>query len=297
MCDLKSVRPQALEIARQARDQGCRILVDMCDNHFERPNLGDFYRELCAMADAIVASTPAMAEVVLANSGRPATVIDDPFEAPQGRPRFQPSRERLQLAWFGNPVNFDTCVAMLPSLAELSRERPLALHVVTNEVQGVIPTRLAALTAPYGPAFQAHFIAWTPAAAWQAITAADLVVVPSHGAAHKLVKSPNRVVEPLRLGRFVVAYPLPSYQPLEPYVWLGDDMSAGIRWALKHPAQVLSRLQRRPALRGGAVCPGSHGAALGDRATRGRREAADDECDEGSLGGAAAKGRCVADAG
>jgi hypothetical protein len=62
-------------------------------------------------------------------------------------------------------------------------------------------------------------------------------------AAKKLVKSPNRVVEPLRAGRFVVAYPLPSYAELGDYVWLGEDISAGVAWALTNHEEVRRRLE------------------------------------------------------
>ena len=68
------------------------------------------------------------------------------------------------------------------------------------------------------------------------------MVVPSLPSAKKLVKSPNRVVEPLRAGRFVAAYPLPSYVELGDYIWLGHNIADGVQWALQNPAEVRRRL-------------------------------------------------------
>jgi hypothetical protein len=61
-------------------------------------------------------------------------------------------------------------------------------------------------------------------------------------AAKKLVKSPNRVVEPLRAGRFVVAYPLPSYVELSDYVWLGEIIADGVAWAVANREEVRRRI-------------------------------------------------------
>ena len=90
---------------------------------------------------------------------------------------------------------------------------------------------------------QTKFIQWSPEATWSAIAASDLVMVPSFDDHRKRVKGPNRVIESLRLGRFVVAYPLPSYVPLGQYTWLGKDLAAGIRWAVDNPANVLARVR------------------------------------------------------
>jgi hypothetical protein len=184
-----------------------------------------------------------MAEIIRERTGRVAIVIDDPFEGPSGEPRFSPCRERLRLAWFGHPVNFDTIVAMMPGLAGLSQEQPLTLHVVSAAGAGNIEGFLADVERLHGPGLCTRFTPWSPDATWQALSECDLVVVPSLPDVKKLVKSPNRVVEPLRAGRFVIAYPLPSYKELRDFVWLGDDMASGITWAVANKAAVLERIK------------------------------------------------------
>jgi hypothetical protein len=59
----------------------------------------------------------------------------------------------------------------------------------------------------------------------------------------KRAKSNNRLVDSLHAGRFVIAHPLPSYEELKEYAWVGDSISEGLRWLLRHPDEALSRLR------------------------------------------------------
>jgi hypothetical protein len=229
------------QVVERALRQGRRVVLDICDDHFDTPQLGNAYRRLCELASDVVASTPAMAEVIARRTGRQATIIDDSYEAPLGEPRFAPG-DRLEAVWFGHPVNFDTCLAMLPELIRFSQRRPLRLHVITQPMSGAAPARLRELMEPHAPDFEIRFSPWSQATTWQGIAEADVVLVPSSAAATKQVKSPNRVVESLRLGRFVVAYPLPSYLPLAPYIALNDEMTVGLEWALNNSAAALARI-------------------------------------------------------
>lgn len=250
----KVLAASSAPLAERAQRLGSRVIVDLCDDHFETPDLKASYHALCRMADRIVASTAAMAEVVERKTGRAATIVDDPYEAPAGTPAFAPGGERLRLLWFGHPVNFDTVEAMLPSLGRCSRELPLALEVVT-QVSSALTNRLAQAEREFGPGLRLRATAWSPAATWKAMEECDLVLVPSLPVAQKQVKSPNRVVEPIRRGRFVIAYPLPAYVELGEFVFLHEDMREGIRWAVESPAEAVRRLIAGQAYINERFCP------------------------------------------
>jgi glycosyltransferase involved in cell wall biosynthesis len=184
-----------------------------------------------------------MAQVIGRRTGVQPTMIDDPYEGPPGEPRFEPSSDTARLLWFGHPVNFDTLADMIPGLGALARRRPLSLHVVSDPAKNGIRDFVQQVNRQYAPGLNARFTQWSPEATWQALADCDLVVVPSLPAAKKLVKSPNRVVEPLRAGRFVVAYPLPSYVEMSDFLWLGENMAAGVEWALANAAEVRRRIE------------------------------------------------------
>lgn len=231
----------SVAFARRAKHLGAHLLLDLCDDHFDT-----VYRDtcvsLCQLADQVTASTPTMANVISKRAGRKAIVIGDPYEAPPDEPTFQPSAERVRLLWFGHPTNFDTLATMMPALVEFSREQPIELHVVSENVAN-ITSALADLTRQNRPCLETRFTPWSQESTWRAIAECDMVVIPSLPSENKLVKSPNRLVESLRCGRFVAAYPLPSYQPFAKCVWLGNSVVDGVRWALDHPQEVRARIK------------------------------------------------------
>jgi hypothetical protein len=231
-----------VEVARHAQALGARVIVDLCDDHFDTPDLGPAYHCLCKLADRITASTTAMEDVIRQITGKRAALIDDPYEGPLGQPRFEPTPERVRLMWFGHPVNFDTVAEMVPKLGALPGPTRLSLHVVSNSANNNIRAYLEKVNRHFGPRLTALFTEWSPETTWRALADCDLVVVPSLPSAKKLVKSPNRVVEPLRAGRFVVAYPLPSYVELADFVWLGENVADGVTWAIANPVEVRRRV-------------------------------------------------------
>lgn len=230
------------EIVARAQTLGTRVVFDLCDDHFHTPQLEVTYRRLAAAADRLVASTPEMAAVIERETGRNAVVVSDPYEGPAGEPSFSPAHQRLRLLWFGHPTNFDTLTAIIPGLQQLSREMPLGLEVISDPAGTRVEEALRSLDGGEQSHFTTRFTRWSAEATWQGLAACDLVLLPSLDGSRKQVKSPNRLVESLRAGRFVVGYPLPSYRPFSGYTWLGADVCAGVRWAVANRAEAEKRL-------------------------------------------------------
>lgn len=223
----------------RAQRAGSRVIFDVCDDHFDSPFRNNYFT-LCKVADDIVASTATMAEVIGNRTGRRARIIGDPFEAPHGEPRFAP-QGRLKLLWFGHPTNFDTLTAMFPGLVEFSKRFPAQLTVVSEDTGNIRPV-LADVDRRSAPALHTRFVNWSIDATWRALADCDAVVIPSLPTDLKQVKSPNRLVESIRRGRFVAAYPLPAYQPFADYCWLGDCVTDGLQWAIANPQAAVARV-------------------------------------------------------
>lgn len=220
---------QTVEVARRAKALGARIVFDVCDDHFDHPRFGETHRNLAVLADAMVASTEAMAARIREAVRRDARVIGDPVEGPRGTPRFRPSPEGpLRLLWFGHPTNLDT-LADLPTMLDRIG-RPVSLHVVTAPGHGA-------------EALPARFTPWSPEAVWQGLAECDAVTLPSRpDDPRKAVKSANRLLETLWAGRLPVAHPLPSYLPFAGTAAIGDDLAAMLAAALADSALVERRL-------------------------------------------------------
>jgi hypothetical protein len=241
------------------RSTGRRVVADLNDNHFEHRLYGEFFRDLVGRVDAIVTSTPEMSALVARFTDRPVAVVTDPFEGPRGAPRFRvPARrprgwfarwfgsrggggEPLQLVWFGHETNWETMRGVVESLLEL-RGWAIELEIITAPGCGV-EEFCDEFNARHGRACRLRFTPWSLSATWEGLARAASVLIPSWpDDAGKAVKGPNRLVESLRAGRFAVANPLPAYQSLAPYCWLGDDIVEGLRWALDHSDEAQRRV-------------------------------------------------------
>jgi glycosyltransferase involved in cell wall biosynthesis len=158
----------------------------------------------------------------------PVSVVTDPVEGERGEPRASiapPPR----LLWFGHPLNLDTLPFGLYQLAE--RRINFALTV---------------LTAPGSGAEQLghRFRAWSTAALFEELRECDAVIIPSNpDDPRKSVKSPNRFTEALWAGRFAIAHPLPAYEPLGDYGWVGADLGDGLAWLLDNFGEAVERVR------------------------------------------------------
>jgi glycosyltransferase involved in cell wall biosynthesis len=257
--------PPLLSLLDKLRASGVKVIADFCDDAFDDRQRGTFDIGLASSVDAVVASTPALAEVLRTLTHAPVTTITDPVEGERGEPRVPAvlaSREPLGLLWFGHPSNFDSLMAGLRELEPAAAESPFSLTALTTPGLGK-EKELAALDQAWRPAGRAcRFRPWSAQATFEALRECDAVIIPSAPQdPAKAVKSPNRFTESVWAGRFVVAHPLPAYLPLAECGWVGEDLADGVRWLVKHPEEALARIRTGQALVASDYSPETIGRA------------------------------------
>jgi len=136
----------------------------------------------------------------------------------------------------------------MPELERLSREYPLALTCVTNPMPEAV-SKLATPANSTGTAsLTVNVVPWSFNAFERALSACDLVIIPADFRnSRSSAKSPNRLVAGVHAGRFVVAHPVPAYLPYAEFAWIGENLCEGIRWAIRHPREVIERIARGQA--------------------------------------------------
>lgn len=240
----KSFKPETLEIARQLKQAGNKVVVDLCDF---RPDNRAVMRQTAALvelADLVTASTKTVAQAVTTLAGCDATVIEDPYEGPPGAPRFAAPGERLTLLWFGHPTNIEALFPLMAGVLQMPRgpaDPVIDFHVVTTPIPSLIEA-LESLSGMAGGACTFRLTAWSPAANWQALADCDAVMLPSLATDYFQAKGANRLIEALRAGRLAIAAPIPSYRDFAAHAWVDTDLLAGLRWALANPADALARI-------------------------------------------------------
>lgn len=260
----KSVSPVVNEpLAKALRERGKRVVVDQCDNHFDHFLAKDQYREhninMCRLADVVITSTPALAEIILKETGVTPVVITDPVEGPRGEPCFCPRFPRARLLWFGHASNWSTIEAVFQELAELSVSIPLSLEIVTKPVQ-LIEESIKEANERFDGQFRITLTNWSTEAVWSALKACDISIIPSGQTDFHAAKSPNRLTESLWAGRLVIAHPIPSYEAYGDYAILTKDISTAIRHAIEHPDAMKDRITQGQKLIGRINSPYETGA-------------------------------------
>ncbi len=180
---------------------GKRVVVDVCDLHLAL----SWYQEAILHADHVTVPTEFAADVIAADFGAPVSVIPDPYECPEREPHVR----GLHLFWFGHAQNFYSLEPWLPAL------KPYTLRVMSN-IEGAIPWSFDRLQ---------EELAW-----------ADVVLIPETAP----YKSPNRAVEAIRQGCFVVAEPHPGLADI-PGLWTGHLLK-GIQWVEQHQTEANARV-------------------------------------------------------
>jgi len=274
-CDVvvfsKSFRPEHEPLVEAMRARGTKVVADYCDDHFAHPEYGPWHLKLARRADQVVVSTEAMAAVIRRHAGRDPVVITDPVEGRRGEPRFEPRLPALRIAWFGYMGNALGIAQRIGEIEALARRMPVHLTVVTTPHKAV-EAMIADIVSRDPARIGVSFVPWSIESTWKAIEACDLVWIPVVDKEQSLVKSPNRLIESVWAGRFVVADAMPGYQPWADVVAVGTGLETGVMEALADPARVVANLreaQRRVAREhSGYVVGRRWAAALGDATAR-----------------------------
>ena len=116
----------------------------------------------------------------------------------------------LKILWYGHYSNFK-------HLEKIKPPADAVLEIVTSPGQH-------------------QYKVWSPEVMKDAYEWCDLVIVP----ADSPLKSPNRQIEAIRQGRFVVASDLPQHRPTGTYC---GDINEGIEWYRNNLPEALERLK------------------------------------------------------
>jgi hypothetical protein len=247
-------------------DPRSRVVFSIADDHFDNPHFRDFYAAALPECRAVTTVSERLAQTVRGFTSRPVRVAPEPSEGERGVPQAFVARKppaplawlarriglsgdlwRVRLLWFGYPANLPPLLELIPGLEALARRHPLMLTCVTSPVAEISALMTEARTRE-SSALRVQFIPWSPLAMPRIIESSDVILIPSaYRDPVKQAKSPNRLVAGLHGGRFVVAHPLPAYAPYAAFAWVGDDLCAGVAWAIRHPREVVERISRGQA--------------------------------------------------
>jgi hypothetical protein len=241
---------ETLDAAWAHKRRGQRIVLDFCDNLFlpadERPRSRakvEVLRHLTALADAVVAATPTLAEILrqeCRDAPEPVVIgdlADDLSIVPLPwwkRPWIDLKRRRelarldavaqrgvARLVWFGHHggkrrrSGLTDLARLSPMLEALHRERPIHLTVISDSASRFRETVGSAR-------YPKHYVPWDPWTFGPLLERQEIALIPAASNTYTDCKTDNRVVKALGAGLAVVADAVPSYRKFAGHVALGD---------------------------------------------------------------------------
>lgn len=209
-------------LLREGPDPGShRIHFDICDDHWSRP-FRDHYLRWCALADTVSVNTLSMGVRLSEVSERSDfSVVNDPITFPfykweeSTRSRiYRTTRkpEDLSILWFGHATNLEDALKWFE--VDGQWDITIVSNVDTNPRQG---TRNR-----FGKQLIYH--KWRPGYVEALMPFFDCVILPVSltGRPYAAHKSPNRAVDALHSGRYVLTDCAPIYGSLQDYIWIGN---------------------------------------------------------------------------
>lgn len=198
-------KPNHVGIVKEAKKRGKRVIVDFCDDHFDHPNLGPIYRQILDLSDLTICPTAVMRDRISEIKKCEIALVPDPYEMPE----LEPHANGENLIWFGHNTGLNQVLKKLTYLKNLT--------VVT------------------GPKIGEGMIQWTPENLDREMRKANISVLPTTKDQH--YKSPNRLINSIRMGLFPVCDHHPSYKEFSKFIYMGETPT-GVKWAREFASEL-----------------------------------------------------------
>ena len=245
--DQREVLEGVLESALRAT---IPVFADLSDDYaafgetLKQPFLAQYQARLGRCCTFIV-PCEALARAVGKQAIHGVIVVEDPYESAAASPVRTAASSPLRLVWFGNlvSVNLSLVEQSLGALAAAFSGSALSIEFLAQNSARRAVLEIGARLSRAHAGVKVIFSAWSLQATEEAIARCDFVWLPQeYKSAWGRVKSHNRLVAAIRGGRLAVASPVPAYEELSAYAWVGEDLAAGIRWALANPDAAAQRV-------------------------------------------------------
>ena len=226
----KAFHDNVVNLARSAKELNIKVISIFDDMSFDYSNTIFVNRletnlALAKLSDVIVVKTKKAASVLYDNIGFKAKIVQDPIRFPTSKP-LSKIRYPLEVSWFGMHTNHDTLKATLDEMINLNQD--VNLKIITNHLDDIKKM----LSKTDYKTIKINFIEWT-FSMYEEVINTDIVILPYPNDKTRDVKSSNRIVDSLNLGRCVVISDAKQFEEFRNYCFFGN-ISNGLQFVLEN---------------------------------------------------------------
>ena len=231
------------------KDIGIKFIFDVCDNKWrlgkDRQKNTAIMNAGCKYANLITTTCGELNQKIYEESGKVALIIDDPFERTIEEPRFKPHEKNLNICYFGGRksfwlVNWEEVIAGLNYICGR-----LGLEYTLNCITQKHLLASKKITHHYYPDGPVIMYEWNYELQKDLVKKSDFVLlpVPNENPLVFSYKSPNRVIDSIAQGKYVISTNgVISYEQFGDFIGLGS-LQRNIKWAIQNPKGVISKIK------------------------------------------------------
>ena len=207
-----------------AKEKNIKIIAVFDDWNFDsnsKTNNTAINMPIASIADKIVVKTESASKVLKKNINKVAKVIPDMTRFKEEKICKKISYP-FNVVWFGQNSNHDTIINEIPKIEKIDLK--INLKVITNFIAELKTN----ININKFSNISIQFIEWQPNYN-EEIIKSDIVILPYTEDKEKLVKSSNRIVDSINLGRFVILSNVKQFREFKDFTFFGE-VADGFNW-------------------------------------------------------------------
>ena len=230
------------------KDKGIKFIFDICDNKWrlgkDRQKNTAIMNAGCKHANLITTTCGELKQKIFYESGKNALIIDDPFEREIEEPKFKPQKN-LNICYYGGRKSFWLVdwEEVIAGLNHVCKE--LGVKYTLNCITQKHLLASKNITHHYHPEGPVVMYEWDYEVQRELVNKSDFILlpVPNNNPLVISYKSPNRVIDSIAQGRYVITTNgVTSYEQFGDFIGLGS-LQRNIKWAIENPKSVISKIK------------------------------------------------------
>ena len=213
------------KLVKIAKIKKIKIISIFDDWNFDNINRTKLNLPIAENSDVIIAKTKFAANEIYTNTNINCSVIPDPLRFKKNK-IFEKIDEPIKVCWFGMHTNHSTIIEELSNIEKMNIK--IKLSFISNSFEAIENY----LMQNNFKNINVKLILWSKTSNLDIVNS-DVVVLPYPKDKKRLIKSSNRIIESLNLGRFTILSNVEQFSEFEKFTYFGD-ISKGLNWILNN---------------------------------------------------------------
>ena len=221
----KAFSTKVSELTEIAKRKNIKIISIFDDWSFENTNRTKPNLPIAENSDVIIAKTKFAANEIYTNTNLNCLVIPDPIRFKKSK-IFEKIDEPIKVCWFGMHTNHSTIISELLNIEKINVK--INLSLISNSFETIENF----INQNKFKNLSLKLLLWNKNSDLD-IVKSDVVILPYPNDKKRLIKSSNRIIESLNLGRFTILSNVKQFSEFEKFTYFGD-ISKGLHWLLNN---------------------------------------------------------------